>query len=73
MSRMMSALNIMNIKADLSQHGIAFGGAMESTGHAWAMSLQNCAIFTSTDMYANFHEFSAPPHQKKAMAFYNIK
>lgn len=42
MSRMMRAMippNFMNIKATLSQHGHAFGGAMELPGHTQAQSL----------------------------------
>lgn len=55
----------LNIKVTLSQHGPAFGGAMEPAGHARAQSIQNFAIFYSSDVCANFREFLSIPSPSK--------
>ena len=49
----------------LFQNGPVCGGAMEPAGHAWAQSLQSFAIFTSSDVCANFVEFSSIPNLSK--------
>ena len=43
-----------NFFSDLS----AVGGAIEPAGDTRAQSLQNFAIFATSDAYSNFHEFS---------------
>lgn len=61
MMRVIISLNFMNIKATLLQHGSAYAGTMEPTGHAQAQSLQDFAISASSVMCANFREFSSLP------------
>ena len=61
MMRAMNPVNFTDIKGTLFQNGPEFWDALEPTGHAQAQSPQNFAIFASSDVCANFREFSSVP------------